>query len=232
MQCNIPQRPGELVCLDYYGPLPRAKLDAFSKYVALYPLKRATTIATIRKFLNEYVPTLGKPMGALTDRGSQFTAKLWSRELTVAGIKPRFCSPRHPASNPAERVMRELGRVFKSFCSEKHSTWLGMIPHLMQWLNVTVHESTGVTPYELQFGRKPVSEISRLIDWPESHRQEPSAETIIVRARNRLEKRAAARKAAAEGVGKNHIFKVNDLVLVRAHHLSSAVNKEMSKFFH
>jgi hypothetical protein len=128
--------------------------------------------------------------------------------------------------------MRELGRVFKAYSSEKHTTWLSMLPHLMQWINLTTHESTGVTPYQLQFGRKPVSEISRLISWPDSYKQEPSAETIIIQARGRLEKRAEARKAAAEGVGKHHVFKVVDLVLVRSHHFSSAANKEMSKFFH
>lgn len=41
--------PGDLVCVDFFGPLPRSQggveylfvvLDVFSKYVKLYPIKK------------------------------------------------------------------------------------------------------------------------------------------------------------------------------------------------
>ncbi|KAF4520458.1 hypothetical protein B566_EDAN004709 [Ephemera danica] len=172
---------------------------------------RATTLSTLRKFLDCYVPTLGKPLAALSDRGSQFTAKAWTRELNAVGIKVRFCSPRHPASNPAERVMREIGRVFKAYCSNKHTTWSSMVPKLTQWLNLTTHDSTGYTPYQLQFGRKPVSEYAGIIEWPADKQPELDHETVILRAGERLRQRAASRSAAAEGVGKHIKFNPGDL---------------------
>lgn len=58
-------KPGDLVCVDFYGPLPRSIggmeyifviLDSFSKYVKLYPIKKENTDTTLRKINNSYIP--------------------------------------------------------------------------------------------------------------------------------------------------------------------------------
>ena len=52
MQNILPEKPSELLSVDFYGPLPTSTegvkhifvtIDAFSKLVCLYPIKRATT---------------------------------------------------------------------------------------------------------------------------------------------------------------------------------------------
>jgi hypothetical protein len=52
IKSHLPKKPGELMSLDLFGPLPRGKgnvkyllvcLHVFSKYVMIYPLKSATT---------------------------------------------------------------------------------------------------------------------------------------------------------------------------------------------
>ncbi|KAG8239811.1 hypothetical protein J437_LFUL019373, partial [Ladona fulva] len=91
----------------------------------------------------------------LSDHGTQFTGSLWRRELTELGVGIVFSSVRHPQSNPSERVMRELSRVFRTYCSEKHTEWLKLIPWINVWFNEVAHESTGITPTEVHFGRKP-----------------------------------------------------------------------------
>ena len=52
----------------------------------------------------------------------------------------------HPQSNQAERVMRELGRIFRAYCHAKHSEWPMYVGKIEEWLNCTTHESTGFTP--------------------------------------------------------------------------------------
>lgn len=51
----------DLVCVDFYGPLPRsvggveyifAVLDVFSKYVKLYPIKSANTHTVLKKLFD------------------------------------------------------------------------------------------------------------------------------------------------------------------------------------
>ncbi|KAF4514061.1 UNVERIFIED_CONTAM: hypothetical protein B566_EDAN018824 [Ephemera danica] len=240
MQSNLPQKPGELICIDLYGPLVKGKfgmcyllvlMDAFSKYVVVYPLRRPTTQAILQKIINHYIPSFGKMLAILSDNGTQFKSKQWKKVLESEKIKIKYTSSYHPASNPVERVMREIGRICRAYCHEKHNTWPDMVPKLMTWLNMTMHDSTGFTPYEIQFGRKPQSEIKQLINWPIENNQEQTVDEIIISARQRMHKRAKARRTLAERSGKIIEFKVGDLVLKKSHKLSSKIDKQMSKFF-
>ncbi|XP_043471737.1 uncharacterized protein LOC122504619 [Leptopilina heterotoma] len=124
--------PGDLVSVDFFGPLPRSigglqyifvVLDVFSKYVKLYPIKKETTEIVLKKLRESYFPEMGKPKRILADHGSQFTSKKWSNCLSKLEVKVIFSSIRHPQGNPVERVMRELGRFFRTLCSERHTRW-------------------------------------------------------------------------------------------------------------
>lgn len=77
------ENPGDLATVDFYGPLPRSLggveyifvvLDSFSKYVKLYPIKRANTRTVLKKILVDYVQEVGKPRRILADNGTQFRA--------------------------------------------------------------------------------------------------------------------------------------------------------------
>jgi hypothetical protein len=60
---HLPTKPGELMTLDIYGPLPVGRggvkyllvcLDVFSKHVTLYPLRTATTRSCLKKLRTHY----------------------------------------------------------------------------------------------------------------------------------------------------------------------------------
>lgn len=96
----VPNTKSELVALDLYGPLPKSRggasyvlvvLDVFSKYVALYALKRATTRSCLNRLVLEYFPKFGRPKRILSDHGTQFTAKSWKTTLTSLGIDVSHC---------------------------------------------------------------------------------------------------------------------------------------------
>ena len=105
----------------------------------MYPLKKATTRACLKKLFDYYIPESGKPIRILSDNGTQFTADLWRTDLEKNNIKVTFSSVRHPESNPTERVMRELGRFFRSFCYEIHSSWSDHVPRIENLMNITTH---------------------------------------------------------------------------------------------
>ena len=115
--------PNDLATVDFYGPLPRAQggvqylfviLDAFSKLLKVYPMKNATTYMSSKRIFENYIPECGKPKRLLSDNGTQFTSPKWKDALEKEGIKVIFSSIRHPQSNPTERVMREIGRLFRT----------------------------------------------------------------------------------------------------------------------
>ena len=97
-------------------------VDNFTKFVELYALRRATTNVTLKR-IQQYIKDHGKPNNILTDNGTQFTSKKWTRGLEVLGIKPRFTAIRNPCANIAERWNRQLGNLFRVFVQEKHTKW-------------------------------------------------------------------------------------------------------------
>ena len=103
----------------------------------------------------------------LSDNGTQFTSNEWRNALEKEGIKVIFSSVRHPESNPTERVMREIGRMMRGMCKEKHTEWANYVKEIENMLNITSHFSTEVTPHELHFGVPIMSEIEKLVKFPE-----------------------------------------------------------------
>ena len=136
MRNYLPERPNEILSIDFYGPLPASKggfkyilstIDAFSKYVVLYPLRRANTKAVLNKLKKDHFPKYGKPSKIVTDHGTQFTSPVWSEFLKEQEIQPVFSSIRHPQSNIVERIHRELSRFFRSLIGENHGSWWSWI---------------------------------------------------------------------------------------------------------
>lgn len=234
----VPSKPNELVCLDFYGPLPMSRggvkyilvvLDAFSKLVVLYPVKRATAQICVLKILQNYILRAGKMTSILSDNGTQFTSKLWVQAMQNEGIRVRYSSIRHPQSDPAERTMRELSRFFRTYCADSHTKWAHYIDKVENWLNCAVHVGTGFASYELHFG-KPARELIReLISFPEGIPM--SHEVKIELARNRLLGAARKRSERQTGVSKVKL-EVGDEVLIQAVRQSNAEDKKIAKYFH
>jgi hypothetical protein len=118
---HLPTRPGELLTVDLYGPLPTGRggvkylfvcLEFFSKHVKLYPLKTATTRSCLKKLKDHYLQEVTQPNVILSDHGSQFASPAWRKALAELGIECKYSPIRHPESNPTERVMGELGKYF------------------------------------------------------------------------------------------------------------------------
>ena len=229
--------PNDLVTVDFFGPLPRARggmqyllvvLDAFSKLVRLYPLRRATTDISLKKILDKYIPECGKMSRILSDNGTQFASARWKNRLELEGIKVLYSSVRHPQSNPTERVMREIGRFFRTFCEAKHTNWIQYVPKIEKLLNIMTHFSTGYSPHELHFNEPIQDEILKLFPFPDN--ESPSREYMIHLAKRNIEKNFRNRKKQQKI--SRIVLNLGDLVLLRVRHLSNALDKVTHKFFH
>jgi len=129
----LPTEPREMVSADLMGPLPRGQggcryilaiLDVFSKYIKLYPLKRATTDTIVKRLVNDYIPTIGLFKKILTDNGTQFTSDKWNKIMQGLKITNLHTTIYHPESNPVERANREIGRLLRTYCHKQHTNWL------------------------------------------------------------------------------------------------------------
>lgn len=191
-------------------------------------MKKATMRMSSKKIFDIFIYKFGKPKRILSDHGSQFTSALWKTRLEAENIKVLYSSIRHPQSIP-ERVMRELGRLFRTLCTEKHTKWVDLVLTIENILNVTVHQSTGLAPYELHFGKPVQDQILRLVQFPEN--EKPSHEFLITMARENLQRNFKYRKKQQHSISKVKLS-VGDLVLLRVRHLSNAFDKVVGKFFH
>ena len=143
-------------------------------------------------------------------------------------IRDRHTAVYHPQSNQAERVMREIGRIFRAYCHTKHSEWPRYVKNIEDWLNCTTHESTGFTSYELIKGTRPSRILEQLFNYP------PENNTIDVNIKLQLANEnllTKGEKRRHDSNGKWTKYEVDQLVLVRRHDLSSAQDKEIKKFF-
>lgn len=102
------------VLVDYYGPLPVGwngtsyifvVLENFSRFVRLYPLKKATAAAAANRMVNDYIVKHGRPKQVVSDHRKQFSSRLWQTCLTELGITPTHTSVYHPPLNPSERAV-------------------------------------------------------------------------------------------------------------------------------
>jgi transposase InsO family protein len=115
--------------VDYYGALPESRsrvtyifvvIDAFSKFVRLYPLRRAQAKISAKKITDDFHRFIPVKV-VLSDHGTQFQSPQWQDTLRNWGIQPTLSTIRRLQSNPTERVMKELSRLFRTYCPEFHS---------------------------------------------------------------------------------------------------------------
>lgn len=234
LQPIIPKDVGELVAVDFFGPLPRSTggvtyllvaVDVFSKFVKLFPLKRANAKAATNRILNDLLPVI-RVKRILSDQGTQFTSRLWRKALQEADIRVTFTTVRNAPSNPSERYMKELGRFFRTYCHDRHTSWAKFVPTIEKCLNNVPHSSTGRSPIEIVTGRKPTSSLQPIIDQylniPEENLTNIRAKVhkfLLENAQRRIKRQ---KTFVTYGIG--------DLVLVKTNPTSNASEGIAQKF--
>ena len=96
--------------MDYAGPVNNHMLlvvvDAFSKWIEVFPVKSASSATTIEK-LRCLFATHRIPESIVSDNGSPFTSSEMKEFLIGNGVKQITSSPYHPSSNGlAERAVQ------------------------------------------------------------------------------------------------------------------------------
>ena len=104
-----PPQPWSHLHLDYAGPYQEYMfliiVDAHSKWLNVYPIKTATSAATIERLRWSFA-THGLPDTIVSDNGTVFTSGEFSNFLQRGGIRHIRSAPSHPATNGlAERTV-------------------------------------------------------------------------------------------------------------------------------
>ena len=97
----------------------------------------------------------------------RFRGRKWKDTLLNHGVRTYKTSVYHPNSNPAERVLREVGRILRTYCHKQQRKWEEYLSPAEDFINLAYHQSTDETPYTAMFEKIPPREIVEMINFPQ-----------------------------------------------------------------
>lgn len=230
--------PGEMMGIDLMGPLPVSVrgnqfclvlVDYYSKWVELFPLRRATATAIARCLVRDVFSRFGCPRALLSDNGPQFIGEVYEEVCSLFGIKRKFTSPYHPQTNLTERVNRTLGRMIASYVGQRHGAWDAHLEALAFALRTTTSETTGQTPARLFLGRElalPWDAMCKSDVWAKAEEYGVLADLVS----SKVKLAQARQKRNYDKHREDREFDVGDLVWLRLRPMSSADHHRISKF--
>jgi len=156
--------PMERLFVDFVGPLVRSKrgniailvvvVDAFSKFVCFYPVRRITAQVVLDCLERSFFPAYGTPKCVVTDNARVFCCGLFRDFCFRWGVKHPTTTPYYPQASLAERVNRNLKSALKIFHHSSQKIWDEDLPWISIAFNTATHESTRATPDALFLGHE------------------------------------------------------------------------------
>jgi len=227
--------PGEVfedVSLDVVGPVPTSLTgksyilvvqDRLSRWIKFSPMRDTSAEVTARTFLNDWVCVYGVPKRIITDRGTNFTSRLFATMNEFLGIQHGKTTAYRPTSNGQnERSHRDLHKYLSMYLTHQTiKTWDTLLQHAGWVHNSSLHDALQMSPYEVVYGIKPNTVL------PTMETDAITKKYFGVDSKRLHELREHARTAIAKGQAGNlqrlnlhtkpTTFKPGDLVLIRDH---------------
>ena len=177
-----PTKPNQLITTDIAGPLKETirgnkyfivVIDHFTKYIQIYPMKKIQAEDVAHALVDEWMMIFGIPESILADGGTQYQSKLLEavyEYLDITGLKT---TPFNPQCNgQSERTVQTAKSMMRAHIDDNQSNWDLNLSKIAFAYNTSVHQATKITPFELQFGRKPAIPIDILLPNTNLHERE------------------------------------------------------------
>lgn len=232
------RRPFAVVHLDHLGPFVTsargssyilAAICNLTKFVQLYAVKNTKANTTIRK-VKDFIMRFGAPERIVTDRGTCFTADLFSELCNSHGIRLTLNSSRHAQANgQVERLNQTILPALQSNLRDFDGRrWDENLGQLERDLNTTICKTTGRTPFEMLFGYIPrfYEGLSRDLTLQSETYKLPNEirESVYDKV---LREQNASKERYDRSRLKNVSFKKGDIVVVKSNKLSTGESRKL-----
>lgn len=170
-QFNVAHAPMDTWAVDFVGPLSRptddAKtwvltvLDHASGYIWAAPTRSASS-AFVTKTLTALWAQHGAPQKLISDQGSQFTSRAFSRLCVTHAVEHASTSAYHPQANGRlERAHGPLKASLFAILAETNDSLPSALQQAVWAYNTAPSSIHGETPYLLFYGREAPGQESR-----------------------------------------------------------------------
>ena len=171
----VASRPGQMLAMDFVGPLPETPsgkkhilvvTDMFSKHAEAIPLPDQLAETTATALVKEYFWRQGLPSMLHSDQGRNFESKVIQHLCRILNIRKTRTTSYHPSGNGScERYNKTLIEMISMRMEEEDQTdWDSWLTLALFAYHSTPHSSTGFTPFELHMGRQPRSSLDTLAE--------------------------------------------------------------------
>lgn len=215
--------------LDHVGPLTETRklynhiltmVDAFTKFVWLFPTKSTTAAEVISK-LQVHQQVFGNPSRIITDRGTAFTSEAFRKYCEGEGIQHITITTGLPRGNgQVERIHRIIIPMLTKLCIEDPAVWYKNIGRVQRALNSTYQRSIGTSPFQLLMGtrmrNKDDLEVVRLLEQETAKQYDEAREDLRHNAKLQILKiQEENKKNYDRGRKQSKKYNVGDLVAIK-----------------
>ena len=161
--------------------------------------------------------TMEIPQMLHSDQGRNFESMILSQTLEAFGISKTRTTAYHPQGDGmVERFNRSLLQLLRVYTDTQAADWEHYLPLVLYAYRTAVHSSTGVTPFQMMFGKVPREEtlIPQLSFQPQSYQAQLQAKLAELQdmVETHIVDSAMAQKFDYDARTSKRSFQLDDLV--------------------
>ena len=240
----IPEARGEVVTIDFIGPLPPdsgfdAICTATDPLGADLRIWATRTDITAEEFAQDFFDNWycenGLPLRIISDRDKLFTSAFWSALHKLTGVKLNLSSAFHPQTDgSSERTNKTVIQSLRYHVARNQRGWARALPRVRFAIMSATNASTNISRFQLHLGRQPRVLPPILDSEVATHAATTDEATLAADVLRRIDTdvleaqdnlfaaKIAQMTAANRGRTEDPGFKVGDLVLLSTFHRRQA----------
>lgn len=210
-------------------------VDAFSKFVWIFPVKSTKSDETTKK-LQIVTAVFGNPYRVIVDKGTAFTGNEFTNHCNENGIEIVQTTTGVPRGNgQVERINSIIISVLAKLSIGSPEKWYQNTDRVQQCINKTYQRSIGMTPFQLLFGVKMKTKddieaqslieqeiIETFIDDREQLREQAKKQILVVAEENKRTFNAKRKQATK--------YEVGDLVAIKRTQFGTKLKLQAKSF--
>ena len=180
--------PMERIAIDILGELPETAKgnkyivvigDYFTKWTEALPIPNMEACTVAKVLVENVLCRFGIPQAIHSDQGRQFESKLFQEMCKLLGIHKTRTTPYHPQSDGmVERFNRTLAAMLSAYVSTNQKDWDDQLPYVTMAYRSSEHETTGLSPNMLMFGREVSTPLDLMFELPNLSKPIPNNQWV------------------------------------------------------